>query len=304
MNNKGYSSKVVSLDNNIIIKNIEDFDLKETLECGQCFHFLNIEKSENNNYTYLLSSFNKGLKIEQKNGNLIFHDTTLDEYNNIWKGYFDLDRDYKSIKKEIGDASPELRDIIEENNGIRLLNQDFFETLISFIISQNKQIPHIKQLVKRISEKYGNYLGTINNEKYYSFPSPKVLGTITEESFREMKTGFRAPYLADAVEKISSGYLCEKTFKNLNEEQARKKLIEIKGVGEKVANCVMLFSLGYRDAFPIDVWIKRIMESVYFNGEDTSKERIAEFAKEKYGEYGGYAQQYLFCFGRDNKVGK
>ena len=144
MNNKGYSPKVVSLDNNIIIKNIEDFDLKETLECGQCFHFLNIEKSENNNYTYLLSSFNKGLKIEQKNGNLIFHDTTLDEYNNIWKGYFDLDRDYKSIKKEIGDASPELRDIIEENNGIRLLNQDFFETLISFIISQNNQIPRIK----------------------------------------------------------------------------------------------------------------------------------------------------------------
>ena len=195
-------------------------------------------------------------------------------------------------------------ELLKEKYGVRILNQQFHEMLISFIISQNKQIPHIKQLVKKISEKYGNYLGTINNEKYYSFPSPKVLGTITEERFREMKTGFRAPYLADAVEKLSSGYLCEKTFKNLNEEQARKKLIEIKGVGEKVANCVMLFSLGYRDAFPIDVWIKRIMESVYFNGEDTSKERIAEFAREKYGEYGGYAQQYLFCFGRDNKVGK
>ena len=119
-----------------------------------------------------------------------------------------------------------------------------------------------------------------------------------------MKTGFRAPYLSDAVEKLSTGIINEKEIRTLKEEDARKKLMEIKGVGEKVANCVMLFSLGYRQAFPIDVWIKRIMETLYFDGKDTSKEIIGKRAKELYGEYGGYAQQYMFCFGRDNKVGK
>lgn len=141
-------------------------------------------------------------------------------------------------------------------------------------------------------------------EKYYSFPNMKQLSNITEADFREMKTGFRAPYLSDAVKKLSTGIINEKEIRMLKEEDARKKLMEIKGVGEKVANCVMLFSLGYRQAFPIDVWIKRIMETLYFNGKDTSKEIIGKCAKELYGEYGGYAQQYLFCFGRDNKVGK
>ena len=175
--------------------------------------------------------------------------------------------------------------------------------LISFIISQNKQIPHIKQLVKRISENYGDYIGEINGEKYYSFPDVEVLGTITEEAFREMKTGFRAPYLHDAVQKLSKGELSDKKLCGLSEEDTRKALLTVKGVGEKVANCVMLFSLGFREAFPIDVWIKRIMETLYFDGNDTPKDKIQEFARELYGEYGGYAQQYLFCFGRDNKVG-
>ena len=297
MNNKGYSPKVVSLDNNIIIKNIEDFDLKETLECGQCFHFLNIEESENNNYTYLLSSFNKGLKIEQKNGNLIFHDTTLDEYNNIWKGYFDLDRDYKSIKKEIGDASPELRDIIEENNGIRLLNQDFFETLISFIISQNNQIPRIKNLVNDISEKWGSK-SFADFDTLYNFPDARTLSVATEEDLRELKTGFRAPYIVDAITKFNSGEINEEELRTIDTAECEKELCIIKGVGNKVANCVMLFSLGKRDSFPIDVWMKRVLEQVYFNGEDKSKEYLFEFSKDKFGDLGGYAQQYLFAFAR------
>ena len=175
--------------------------------------------------------------------------------------------------------------------------------LISFIISQNKQIPHIKQLVKRISENYGEYIGEVNGEKYYSFPDADILGNITEQDFRAMKTGFRAPYLYDAAQKLSKGEITAEKLKGLSEKETRKKLLEIKGVGEKVANCVMLFSLGFRDAFPIDVWMKRIMETLYFNGMDTPKEKIQEFAKELYGEYGGYAQQYLFCYGRENKVG-
>lgn len=296
MNDKGYNPEVISLDNNIIIKNIEDFDLKETLECGQCFHFLNTEESDNN-YTYLISSFNRGLKIEQKNGDLIFHDTTFDEYNSIWKEYFDLDRDYKSIKKEIGDASPELRDIIEKNSGIRLLNQDFFETLISFIISQNNQIPRIKKLVNDISEKWGSksfsYIDNI-----YNFPDAGTMDKVTEEELRELKTGFRAPYIVDAVSKFNSGEINEEELRQADTAECEKKLCIIRGVGNKVANCVMLFSLGKRDSFPIDVWMKRVLEQVYFNGEEKSKEYLFDFSKDKFGSLGGYAQQYLFAFAR------
>lgn len=283
---------------NTIIEDVKDFDLSQTLECGQCFRFY--KQNEND---YVVVAYNKLLHIKQEGNNLIFFNCSENEIEG-WINYFDLNRDYDKIKKFLLRKDKVLKPAIEEKWGVRILNQEFHETLISFIISQNKQIPHIKQLVKRISENYGSYLGRVNGEDYYSFPNCSVLGTITEEDFREMKTGFRAPYLADAVLKLSSGELKEAVFKGVEEEEARKKLMTVKGVGEKVANCVMLFSLGYRAAFPIDVWIKRIMEELYFNGEDTSKDVIAKFAKENYGEYGGYAQQYLFCYGRDNKVGK
>lgn len=283
---------------NTIIEDVKDFDLSQTLECGQCFRFYKQDEND-----YVVVAYNKLLHIKQEGNNLIFFNCSENEIEG-WINYFDLNRDYDKIKKFLLRKDKVLKPAIEEKWGVRILNQEFHETLISFIISQNKQIPHIKHLVRRISENYGSYLGSVNGEDYYSFPSCSVLGTITEEDFREMKTGFRAPYLADAVLKLSSGELKETVFKGVEEEEARKKLMTVKGVGEKVANCVMLFSLGYRAAFPIDVWIKRIMEELYFNGEETSKDVIAKFAKENYGEYGGYAQQYLFCYGRDNKVGK
>lgn len=283
---------------NTIIEDVKDFDLSQTLECGQCFRFYKQDKND-----YVVVAYNKLLRIKQDGSNLIFFDCSENDMES-WINYFDLNRDYSQIKKFLLRKDKVLKPAIEEKWGVRILNQEFHETLISFIISQNKQIPHIKQLVRRISENYGSYLGSVNGEDYYSFPDCSVLGTITEEDFREMKTGFRAPYLADAVLKLSLGELKAADFKGVGEEEAGKKLMTVKGVGEKVANCVMLFSLGYRAAFPIDVWIKRIMEELYFNGEDTSKDAIAKFAKENYGEYGGYAQQYLFCYGRDNKVGK
>ena len=283
---------------NTIIEDVKDFDLSQTLECGQCFRFYKQDEND-----YVVVAYNKLLRIKQDGSNLIFFDCSENDMES-WINYFDLNRDYSQIKKFLLRKDKVLKPAIEEKWGVRILNQEFHETLISFIISQNKQISHIKQLVRRISENYGSYLGSVNGEDYYSFPDCSVLGTITEEDFREMKTGFRAPYLADAVLKLSLGELKAADFKGVGEEEAGKKLMTVKGVGEKVANCVMLFSLGYRAAFPIDVWIKRIMEELYFNGEDTSKDAIAKFAKENYGEYGGYAQQYLFCYGRDNKVGK
>jgi N-glycosylase/DNA lyase len=291
--------RIYCKNNNTIIEGITDFDLAQTLECGQCFRFY--KQNEND---YVIVAYRRLLHIYQKGDCLNFINCKKETVEKIWIPYFDLDRDYDAIKKYLLKNDNKLKKAIEEKHGVRILNQEFSETLISFIISQNKQIPHIKQLVKRISDTYGEYLGEVNGESYYSFPDVKTLGKITEQDFRNMKTGFRAPYLADAVKKLSSGYIDLSTFKNMDETITRKKLMEIKGVGEKVANCVMLFSLGYREAFPIDVWIKRIMETLYFDGKDTTKEDIAQYAKKSFGEYGGYAQQYLFCYGRDNNIGK
>ena len=290
--------RILEDKNNTIIEDVPDFDLAQTLECGQCFRFYKQGEED-----YVVVAYRHLLHIKQKEDTLIFMDCDREIVERLWIPYFDLNRDYGEIKRYLLRKDETLKEAIHEKYGVRILNQELHEMLISFIISQNKQIPQIKQLVKRISENYGNFLGEVNGEKYYSFPDVKALGKIAEKDFREMKTGFRAPYLYDASNKLSKGIISVESLRGLSEEETRKKLIEIKGVGEKVANCVMLFSLGFRSAFPIDVWIKRIMENLYFDGNDTSKEKIQSFAANLYGEYGGYAQQYLFCFGRDNKVG-
>lgn len=282
---------------NTIIENVPDFDLSQTLECGQCFRFY---KQGDNDYVVVAKK--RLLHIKQVNQDLIFIDTDRRTVEEIWIPYFDLARDYRIIKEFLLRKDETLRPAIEEKCGVRILNQEFHETLISFIISQNKQIPHIKQIVKAISNQYGEYLGEVNGEAYYSFPDAEVLGNISEEEYRSMKTGFRAPYLREASIKLANGDICAEMFAGQDETYAQQKLIEVKGVGEKVANCVMLFSLGYREAFPVDVWIKRIMETLYFK-EETPKKVIQNFARKQYGEYGGYAQQYLFCFGRDLKLG-
>lgn len=290
--------RILEDKNNTIIEDVSDFNLAQTLECGQCFRLYKQEEQE-----YVVVAYEHLLHMKQEGNTLILFGCDKNTADKLWIPYFDLHRDYGAIKRYLLRKDSTLEEAINEKHGVRILNQEFHEMLISFIISQNKQIPHIKQLVKRISERYGTYLGNVCGEDYYSFPDVEALGKIKEENFREMKTGFRAPYLFDAAQKLSKGEISKELLYGLSEEETKKKLLEIKGVGDKVANCVMLFSLGFRSAFPIDVWIKRIMETLYFDGEDTPKENIKKFASQLYGEYGGYAQQYLFCFGRDNKVG-
>lgn len=283
---------------NLILSEVEDFNLKQILECGQCFHYKEIAQQE-----YGLTAFHRLLHIRQDGDRVIFYDTSREEYDRIWSAYFDMEQNYGKIKKLLSESDQQLKGAIEEMYGVRILKQDFFETLISFIISQNKQIPHIKQIVAQISEEYGDYLGEINGEKFYAFPTPEQLSQVTEEQLRACKTGFRAPYICDAVAKICDGSITEEMFRNAAQDQCEELLTTIKGVGVKVANCVMLFGLGRTEAFPIDVWIKRIMESLYFNGEETDNAKITSYAKEKYGIYGGYAQQYLFYYGKTAGIG-
>ena len=283
---------------NYVLKDVEDFDVAQTLECGQCFHFKKIDENE-----YGVVAFGKLLHIKQDNNSVIFYDTTQAEYETIWEKYFDLDRDYAEIKKSLLKKDNKLKQAIDTMSGVRILRQDFFEILISFIISQNKQIPHIKQIVATISRNYGDYLGKIGEEEFFGFPSCERMLDITLEDLKECKTGFRAPYIMDAVSKVCDKTIDESILREADISTCLEILQQIKGVGEKIGNCVMLFGLEKREAFPIDVWIKRIMEFMYFDRE-ASKDEIAAFSKERFGKYGGYAQQYLFYYGREKKLGK
>lgn len=268
------------------------------MECGQCFHFVKLDEED-----YVLAAKGHVLHVSQEDDTVTFYDTEEDEYVNVWKDYFDMDRDYSAIKKKLLEKDDKLKDAIESMWGVRILNQDFFETLISFIISQNKQIPHIKKIVADISAKFGTYKGTYGGTDMYTFPTLEQLVNASEEDFKELKTGFRAPYIMDAIRRNMAGQFDRNELKSMDYDSCIKELMAIKGVGEKVANCVCLFGLGKKEAFPVDVWIKRIMETMYFDGVDTPKDKIAAFAKEQFGELGGICTAVSVLLWKINKNG-
>lgn len=284
--------------NMYVLDNIKDFDLEQTLECGQCFRFHKIDDGH-----YKVIAYHKILEVQQCEEQLIFHNSNEEEYKEIWESYFDLARDYGGIKGSLLAEDEVIRDAINEFPGVRIINQDFFECLISFIISQNKAIPHIKQIIKRISKAYGTYLGEHEGEELYAFPTPEQLGKATEQDIRDLKAGFRAPYIVDATKKILNGELPYKEFHTMETGTVKEFLLTIKGVGNKVADCVMLFSLGRYEVFPVDVWVKRIMETLYLK-EETKLTAIEGHAKELFGHQAGFAQQYLFYYARSQQIGK
>lgn len=290
----GVQKMKVSCENNIVtVDGVNDFTLSQILECGQCFHFDKLDEE-----VYEVVAFGRAVKMEQTDKVLRIYGSSMEDYEGIWKLYLDMDNDYGLIRQSVIKADGALKTAVDEKSGIHILNQDFFETLISFIVSQNKSIPQIKQCVKNISHRFGDEVIGYNGEAFYVFPDVQRLHDATEEELRECKVGFRAPYIKNATEAVYSGAVTKEKLDELDIAQARELLMTIKGVGEKVANCVLLFGLGRREAFPVDVWMKRIMEQMYFDGKDTKKQDIEAFAVNKFGDLGGYAQQYLFDYAR------
>lgn len=290
----GVQKMKVSCENNIVtVDGVNDFTLSQILECGQCFHFDKLDEE-----VYEVVAFGRAVKMEQTDKVLRIYGSSMEDYEGIWKLYLDMDNDYGLIKQSVIKADGALKTAVDEKSGIHILNQDFFETLISFIVSQNKSIPQIKQCVKNISHRFGDEVIGYNGEAFYVFPDVQRLHDATEEELRECKVGFRAPYIKNATEAVYSGAVTKEKLDEQDIAQARELLMTIKGVGEKVANCVLLFGLGRREAFPVDVWMKRIMEQMYFDGKDTKKQDIEAFAVNKFGDLGGYAQQYLFDYAR------
>ena len=286
--------RVCEKNDDLILEDVDSFDLFHTFECGQCFRW----NYENDGFSGV--ALGEYLHICQADGKIILKNTDIDTFNRVWRHYFDLERDYDAIKAELSHDSI-IKSAIAFGGGIRILNQDAFECLISFIISASNNIPRIKKIVELLClnfgekcEKYGHI--------YYKFPTAATLATLKIEDFAVIRAGFRDKYILAAAKAVHSGQLDLDALKKASFDYAKSQLLRLSGVGEKVASCILLFGLGKHEGFPVDVWVKRIMEYCYFDGERT-KEEITEFAKEKFGDLGGFAQQYLFYWARENKIG-
>ena len=284
-------------NNDVVLTEYESFVVSQILECGQCFRFECI--SEEN---YVVTAFGRILNIYQDGNEIVFKNTTKEDFENIWINYFDLNRNYDEIKEKISRGDEIMKKAVEYAPGIRILNQDRFECLVSFIISQNNRIPMIKKVIANISEKYGELIGEFEGRKYYAFPTPEQLSKADEAGLMECKTGFRAKYIIDAVNRVLSGEI-NLNADDMDTDSLREMLMKIKGVGPKVADCAMMFSFGRCETFPTDVWVRRIMSELYFDGREAGVKEIHAKADECFGEYAGYAQQYLFNYARLEKIG-
>ena len=284
-------------NNKVIIEGIKDFDPVHIFECGQCFRW---NKEEDNSFTGV--AFERVLNVKSEDDKIILSNTNLEDFNNIWYNYFDLERDYGEMKEELSEDEI-LKEAVKFGSGIRILKQEPFETLISFIISANNAIPRIKSSIESLSKRYGKYIGEYNGKDYYAFPTAEALSKVDVEELKETKIGFRAKYVSSAAKRVYNGEADLNDIKTLDTDEAREKLMEFQGVGPKVSDCILLFAMEKYDAFPIDVWVKRIMEYFYLK-EDTSMKKIQRYGEEKFKDLAGFAQQYLFYYARELGIGK
>lgn len=281
---------------NIVIENCTEFNLVHTFECGQCFRWNKVSENE-----YIGIHDGCVMRLSQNGDTITLYDTTSKQYENVWKKYFDIDRDYKKIQSNLSSDNV-LADAIKEGYGIRILKQNPFEAVISFIISANNNIPRIKLIIERLCENFGEKV-FLKDTAFYTFPTAETLSKVTLEDISVIKAGFRDKYILDAATKIASGEINLDKIYDLDYQSAKDELKKIKGIGDKVANCILLFGFGKLSAFPVDVWIKRIIEHYYF-GDLEANCSIEKFAEERFGELGGFAQQYLFYYARENKIAK
>ncbi len=279
--------EIISNNNGWLRIKIDNFSVFKTFDCGQCFRF---DPSEDESFEHRVDGVAFGLSVSfaERDGELYIR-ASEEDFENIWKAYLALDTDYAEIDKRIIDALPEsdrahMQLAAETGRGIRILRQDPWEALCSFIISQNNNIPRIKKIISAMSEKYGEDLGGV-----YSFPTAEALYNAGEEEIFALRTGFRAKYIYDAAKKVCTGELdLEAVAFAETYEAAANMLMTVSGVGPKVAACTLLFGFGRTDAFPIDVWIKKVIEKRFPNGLDHTV----------FGDVAGIAQQYLFYYER------
>lgn len=283
---KGKYMTITEKNGGILVR-LPYLSLADTLDCGQCFRW---ETSDN--CTFRGCHNGHFLTVSQQNTcqphdetEIFFHNTTREEFETVWRPYFDLDTDYHAMQ-QVFRNDPTLALACDYAGGIRILRQDPWEALCSFIISQNNNIPRIKGIITRLCETFGDHTadGT-------TFPRPERIAGLSLDDLSSLRAGFRAKYILDAAQKIANGEIELSTVAAMPIDEARKVLQTIRGVGPKVAECALLFGFYRREAFPIDTWIKKVLNIYYPSG-------FPDFAVPD----GGVAQQYLFHYVRNHPL--
>ena len=261
----------------IAFEKISDLDLAQTLDCGQSFRW-----SENGDGSFSGIAFGRSVRV-RLDGDTLYIENAPREDAPLWRSYFDLDLDYGEVRRGIAEIHPILREASEYAGGIRILRQEPYEALCTFIISQNNNIKRIKGIVARLCESFGKGLP----DGGYAFPTAQRMAELSPDDLAPLRAGFRARYLADAAKKVASGEVDLEKCRGADYGEARAELMKITGVGVKVADCTLLFGLHRVEAFPVDVWMKRALETLF-----------PGMAPSDFGEYAGIAQQYIFHYSR------
>lgn len=282
------------MEQEYVIEKMESFNSVHIFECGQCFRW---NKEDYDSYTGI---FNENvINVKEEKDRIIFSGICKGDIKQECIRYFDLDNNYENIKKKLANIDEHLANSIKFGQGIRILHQDFWETLISFIISANNNIPRIKGIIEKISKEYGKRI-IFRGKEYYTFPTPEELKNAKVEDFRKLGAGFRDVRIYETVQKtLNNDIDLEKIQEEKDINKVKDMLLAIPGVGPKVADCVMLFSLKKYQSFPVDVWVRRVISELYFQNEDQSPKTIQQFAEKHYGDLAGLAQQYLFFWRRN-----
>ena len=273
---------IEQLGQDIILTGVKHFGLANTLDCGQAFRW---RSNGDNMYTGIAYGRRLDLENIECENTLIFKNVTLNEFETLWKNYFDFERSYDNLIKTLceADSTGTIGEAITRAKGIRVLQQEPWEAMISFILSQNSNIPRIKKMIEALCESFGEQLPCGG----YTFPNAKTLATLTIEKLEPIKSGYRAKYILDAARCVSDGIIDFSVLAKISSEEAQKKLLEIHGIGPKVAECILLYGMNRIERYPIDVWMKRVMAKYYPSG-----------FPEEFSKYAGIAQQFLFHYER------
>lgn len=285
------------MEQKYIIKNCQSFKVRDIFECGQCFRW---NEETDGSYTGI---FGHNVINVQEEKDIVITGICDGDIKDICKNYFDLDRNYEEIKETLSLIDDNMKESIKYGEGIRILNQDLWEMIISFIISANNNIPRIKGIIERMSAKYGQEI-KFRGTSYYTFPTIDELSQASVKDLKDLGLGFRDRYVFETTKKIKEGKINLENLKQEPTNEVRKQLLTLTGVGPKVADCIMLFSTLKRfDVFPVDVWVRRVMNDLYIHNEDetkVNKKQIQEIARDKFGALEGIAQQYLFYWKRES----
>jgi len=270
------------------IKN--NFDLKSTITCGQIFRFI----EEENGYTVVIKD--RVIYLKEEDDYIIIESSKEENLKDIIYDYFDLNRDYEKIEKGILEKDVKIKDALIYSRGLKMIHQDPFETVIAYVISQNNRVPSIAKALNLIAENYGTKV-TFRNKDYYLFPSYDELNKLTVEDYRNCKVGFRDKYLYEIVKSINENKLNLQSIYDMNSVDSLNYLMTFKGIGTKVASCILLFAYQKFDVYPIDTWVKKFMKDDYnIEGENN----IRKFTLDTFQEYSGLAIQYMFNYKRNS----